>query len=259
MSDTTLTPAGTPVWCFLETPDVSVATAFYTQLFGWEHDPENGRFLLNGKIAAGIIEAPDGITAAWRVALSTHDATGTVEAIRTAGGIVTSGPTDLTGAGVLVSALDTAGAEVSFWEAEGRDGFEVMHEAGAPVWFENWTLDYAAAVPFYQAAAGWTPTSNGPAYTLNGPYTESSAGIQDVRAAAPSAMLAWEAEVVANGRSTWIVDFSADGSDGFEAFAARVTALAGSVPHPAGSDPDVVTALRVVDPTGASFGVLTSA
>ena len=78
-------------------------------------------------------------------------------------------------------------------------------------------------------------------------------------AAVPSGTLAWEAELVASGRSTWIVDLWADKSDGFEALAARVTALGGSVPHPAGSDLDLGTALGVVDPTGASFGVLTSA
>jgi uncharacterized protein len=258
MSDTAFKRVGTPVWCFLETSEVGPAIDFYTQLFGWTYDREQGVFLLNGKLTAGIVEAPDGGTAAWRVSLSTPDATATAEAIGAAGGTVTSGPTELEAAGVLVSAVDIAGALVSFWEADGREGFGVTHEAGAPEWFENWTLDYAAAVPFYEAAAGWTPTPNGPAYTLNGPYTESSAAIRDVRAAEPSATLAWEAEIVASGRSTWIVDFSADGSDGFEAFAARVTALGGSVPHPAGSDPHVRTALRVVDPTAASFGVLDS-
>ncbi len=50
---------------------------------------------------------------------------------------------------------DPAGAVVGLWQPAGHDGFAVVNEAGAPVWHQLTTRDFAKAVDFYAEVFGW--------------------------------------------------------------------------------------------------------
>ena len=50
---------------------------------------------------------------------------------------------------------DPAGAVAGLWQPTGHHGFEVVNEAGAPVFHSLTTRDYGKALDFYRQVFGW--------------------------------------------------------------------------------------------------------
>lgn len=242
-------PDGAPFWFDLATNDLDRTVAFYTQLFGWEHEqfaPEfggYGQFTKGGKRIAGVGPAMEGQPPVWGVYLRTSDADATAEAVKAAGGSIVFGPDDIPGQGRFVACVDAAGAAVDFFQPDGHDGFELWGEHGAPVWFETWTSDFDASVAFYTQAAGWpvstladTPDFR---YATYGHGPDALAGIYDATK-----------EFAANGGSSaWAVYLGADDVD---TVAARAVELGGQAPGEPRDTP-YGRQIGVMDPMGTWF------
>jgi hypothetical protein len=50
---------------------------------------------------------------------------------------------------------DPSSASFGLWQPVEHHGFEVIGEAGTPVWHQRTTRDYRAAVDFYREIFGW--------------------------------------------------------------------------------------------------------
>ena len=65
------------------------------------------------------------------------------------------GPMEVPAKGFMAMATDPSGAFFGLWQPLEHLGFEVIGEAGAPVWHELTTRDHRAAVDFYRSVFGW--------------------------------------------------------------------------------------------------------
>jgi predicted enzyme related to lactoylglutathione lyase len=57
--------------------------------------------------------------------------------------------------GHMATLTDPTGAFFGLWQPNGHNGFEVVNEAGAPVYFQLTTRDYGKALDFYREVFGW--------------------------------------------------------------------------------------------------------
>lgn len=96
-------------------------------------------------------QAPDG----WTTYFHTADIDATVSALTAAGGSSCIEPMEIPAKGFMSMATDPTGAPLGLWQPLGHQGFEVIGEAGAPVWHQLTTRDYRAAVDFYREVFGW--------------------------------------------------------------------------------------------------------
>jgi predicted enzyme related to lactoylglutathione lyase len=154
---------GEPIWLELASSQPERSLAFYGGLLGWTADPSDSldgaaTLRIGSDFVARLVPMPDD---GWIVYLKVPDAGAAAAAVRSGGGHVELGPAVVDDRGVLVIATDPAGARVGFWQPGTHPGFEVENVPGAPAWFELHTLDFAAAVPFYRAVAGWRTVSMG--------------------------------------------------------------------------------------------------
>lgn len=98
---------GTPVWFETMSKDYDAASAFYTEVFGWNlvqmpGTPEGQpRYATNGaeaEAACGICEAssflPDDVPSYWRMYLAVEDCDAAVEKVQELGGSLLDGPMD---------------------------------------------------------------------------------------------------------------------------------------------------------------------
>jgi predicted enzyme related to lactoylglutathione lyase len=156
-------PLGAPNWIDLATSDVERAQQFYGAVFGWEFEtggPEYGGYVtaaVDGQVVAGLMRndpqwnAPD----AWTTYLHTADADATVAAAVAAGGSNCGGVMDIPAKGRMAMMTDTANGFFGLWQPAGHDGFALFNEAGAPVYHQLTTSDYAKALDFYRTVFGW--------------------------------------------------------------------------------------------------------
>lgn len=157
-------PLGAPTWIDLTTSDVDRAMQFYGSVFGWTYETageEYGGYVsafLDGRIVAGLMRndpqwnAPD----AWTTYLHTSDADATVAAATAAGGANCGGVMDIPEKGRMAMMTDPAGAFFGLWQPAGHQGYAVFNEAGAPLYHQLTTSDYAGALSFYRTVFGWT-------------------------------------------------------------------------------------------------------
>lgn len=158
------TPTGAPCWLDLFSSDPARAEQFYGRLFGWtaQHGgPEFGgyvNFELDGVGVAGMMhnDGSQGVPDSWNLYFSTPDAKATTEAAREAGGQVHLDPMPVGDLGVMGMVGAPDGAAVGLWEPGAFAGYGVHNEAGAPMWHELHTRDYAGALDFYRTVFGWT-------------------------------------------------------------------------------------------------------
>ena len=156
-------PAGAPCWIDLASSDVDRAQDFYGTVFGWTFEstgPEYGGYInaaKDGHPVAGLMannpesQAPDG----WTTYFDTAD----INAI----GVDADGGRWLGVHGAPRGAREglhgsrdrPVGAFFGLWQPLEHRGFEVVGEAGAPVWHELTTRDHRAAVDFYREVFGW--------------------------------------------------------------------------------------------------------
>ena len=156
-------PLGAPTWIDLSSSDTDRAKDFYGTVFGWTFEsagPGYGGYInafKDGQPVAGLMfndpqwNSPDG----WTTYLHTADITATVAAATAAGGVSCVEPMEVKDKGRMAILTDPAGAFFGLWQPIGHQGFEVVGEAGAPVWHQLTTRDYGRALDFYREVFGW--------------------------------------------------------------------------------------------------------
>ena len=248
---------GAPAWVDLRTPDVDAALGFYSQLFGWEDDPQElpdgmGHYhiqTLGGEHVAAIAaqwpdEAARGAPPLWSTYLAVDDVDAAAARVAGAGGSLMGEPMDVMEAGRMAWLQDPAGASVCLWQANLHVGATVRGDAGSLCWHELHTADPAGAARFLGrllgVAAREEPLPDG------SPYVMLSAGGEDVAGIPPAPPDAGGAP------PRWLAYFAVGDT---AAAAARVRELGGSVIMEPTESPGGPFAV-VADPQGAAFGVV---
>lgn len=156
-------PLGAPCWIDLTTSDLEAAQNFYGTVFGWTFEsggPEYGGYLnvtRDGHRVAGMManqpefESPD----KWTTYFHTADITATIAAATSAGATVCVEPMEIPAQGHMCVATDPSGAMFALWQPLEHRGFEVIGEAGSPVWHQLTSRDYRCAIDFYREVLGW--------------------------------------------------------------------------------------------------------
>jgi uncharacterized protein len=156
-------PLGAPCWIDLSTSDVDRAKQFYGSVFGWTFEdagPEYGGYInafKDGQPVAGLMyndpqwNSPD----RWSIYLHTADVKATFDAATAAGATSWVEPMEVMDKGWMAVLTDPAGACFGLWQPAGHSGFEVVREAGAPVYFSLMTRGYGKALDFYREVFGW--------------------------------------------------------------------------------------------------------
>jgi len=241
---------GEPCWADLLTSDPDGAREFYGRLFGWtavESSMEGSDYVTfrhgDADVAGMAVqmpgsEAPD----VWSIYLAVEDVDASTGAALAAGGQVLAEPMNIGSMGRMAILSDPTGATVGLWQPIDFTGFGVIGEVGTPLWHELNTLDYPAAVAFYQKAFGWTPSvlsdTDEFRYSTIGAEGAMVAGIFDASAHLPAGM-----------PSHWQLYL---GVADVAAAAALVTELGGTVLQEPWSA-KFGTFSRVADRTGAMF------
>ena len=238
--------AGEPIWLELASSDPERSLAFYGGVLGWTADPSDSldgaaTLRLGRDFVARLVPMPDD---GWIVYLKVPDAGAAAAAVRSGGGHVDLGPAVVDDRGVLVIATDPGGARVGFWQPGTHPGFETENVPGAPAWFELHTLDFAAAVPFYRAAAGWRPVSMGDSdefrMVVHGAPGAARVGIYDAT------------RDDLDDESAWMPYFAVADTD---AAAARIRELGGALlDHPV--DTPYGRIVHATDPLGTLFTII---
>jgi uncharacterized protein len=245
-------PIGSPCWADLWTSDVEGSRKFYGELFGWEAqepNPEFGGYFMftrdGAPVAGGMGDMPDmPAQDLWTIYLATDDIGKTVGAAEAHGAQVVSPPMAVADLGSQAVLIDPTGAQLGAWQPGTFPGFTVLHERGAPSWFELHTRDHAAAVAFYRSVFRCDTNSVGDSdefryTTMRDPNGgEDLAGIMDASAFLPEGV-----------PSHWSVYWEVDDAD---AVVTKVQALGGSVVMDA-TDTPYGRLATVTDPAGAQF------
>jgi hypothetical protein len=156
-------PQGAPIWIDLTTSDLDRAQQFYGAVFGWTFTlagPDYGGYVdvaKDGHRVAGMMQNnPDWqMPDSWAIYLNTADVAATVGKVAGAGGVTCVEPMQIPDRGWMALAADPAGSLIGLWQPDGHQGFEVIGEAGAPVWHQLATTDYRKALGFYREVFGW--------------------------------------------------------------------------------------------------------
>jgi predicted enzyme related to lactoylglutathione lyase len=247
---TALTP-GAPCWTDLATSDLDQAERFYCEVLGWtarRMGPEFGdyvNFLAGDDLVAGMIgnRPESGFPDAWTLYLASADARATAAAAPAAGGQVVIDGMDVRDLGVMALVRDVGGASVGIWQPGTHRGFGARARAGAPVWHELHTRDYAGSVRFYEQVFGWQTSvmsdTDDFRYTVQVDASGTElAGIMDAGAFLPEGV-----------PPTWQTYW---GCPDVDAALATVERLGGRVLEPAQDTPFGRLA-QAADPTGATF------
>ena len=258
MSERDRYPAGVPCWVDTTQPDVDAATAFYSELFGWElagpgempGDPP-GRYYVaragDGEVA-GVASCPPGQAgAAWNTYVSVEDVDAAVRHATAAGATVVAEPFDAPPAGRAAVLTDPVGATFCLWQPAARQGAERVNEPGAWAMSMLVCTDPERAAAFYGETFGWTTEAFGPATLLRLPGYEGGEPGQPVSREV-IAVLAPPAA----GPPHWSVNFWVDDAD---ASAARAAELGGAT---VGASDEPMRTVALTDPQGAPFSVTTA-
>lgn len=244
-------PLGAPCWIDLATSDPSRATAFYSEIFGWDAvdaGPGYGGYITcfrGGLPVAGMMQnaAGSGHRDAWTTYLATPDAAATTTAALAAGAQVLVDPMQVGTQGTMAVLTDPSGAEIGAWQAAEHTGYRVLEEHGAPVWHELHTTSYTEAVAFYRRVFNWDTQVMGD----SDDFRYSALLVDGVQRAGIMDGSAWL--LPSGAPSAWHVYF---GAEDVAATLAQVTSLGGSVVQELEETPygQLATA---ADPTGAKF------
>ncbi|WP_028281214.1 VOC family protein [Arthrobacter sp. H5] len=247
------TPDGAPCWIDLASSNTDKATEFYRQLFGWtaqdmgEDYGHYVNFSKNGQVVAGMMfnSGESGFPDGWSTYLKSADARSTSEAAAAKGGSTLLAPMEVSDQGTMAYVADPAGSAIGVWQANKHTGFTLQDEAGAPVWHELMTRDFAASLNFYRQVFGWeTETQSNTdefRYTNQVHGGQPQAGVMDASGFLPEGV-----------PSHWSVYF---GVEDTEAATARVGELGGTVLSEPEDSPYGRMA-AVADPTGAAFKII---
>lgn len=242
-----------PCWIDLTSSDHNRVIPFYESLFGWHadvsEDPDYGgytTFVRNGVSIAGLGGQMPGTTVSdvWNTYIASDDADATVAKASEAGGEVLFPAMQIGDQGKMSLVLDAGGAVTGIWQAGEHRGYGAWGEHGTPVWHEQFTRDYAAALPFYESVFGWTYATLGDSdefrYSQGIVAGDMVAGIMD------------GARILTEGSpSHWRVYFGVDDTD---AAVEKVIELGGTLVDSPDDSPFGRIA-GVTDPLGARFQI----
>ena len=162
---------GHPIWFELATAKGQLAAAgdFYASVLGWriaDSGMEGLTYHLataDGDMVAGLMEIPDGMEGMppnWTLYFGVDDTDQAADNIRTAGGQIHAGPSDIPGTGRFAVASDPQGAPFGILATlpmeDGRQtqAFD-QKKAGHGNWTELMSSDPAAGFDFYARIFGW--------------------------------------------------------------------------------------------------------
>ena len=247
-------PAGTPCWVDVSVDDVPKAAAFYQGLFGWDVQaggPDTGGYSLcrlRGRIVAGLgpkFGPPDALST-WTTYLAADDADAVAAGIRAGGGQLLMEPADITDAGRMALAADTAGAPFGLWQGGTIAGIGLANEPGSLAWNEHLSRDYEASEDFYRSVFGYEyqdMSDGGFRYAMLMVGGHEVGGIGQLPDGTPE-----------EAPAAWSVYFAADDPD---AAVARALALGGSGVQPVRDSPYGRIGV-VADDQGAVFSLITT-
>jgi uncharacterized protein len=266
---------GVPCWVDTRQPDPEAAVAFYSGLFGWDHEDmmapgSPGHYyvarLRRGDVAA-IGSMPEGgpQSVAWNTYMWVQSADETASRVLAAGGRVLAGPFDVMVAGRMAVCADPEGATFSIWEAKEHKGAQIVNEPGSVNFNTLNTRDPEGAKSFYRALFGWDtlalPGGAAQMWRLPGYgdfLEQRDPGLRQRMAETAAAPDGFE-DVVAtlapiagdqpDVRAHWSVTFATEDAD---ASAEKATALGGTVDVPPFDAPWVRMTV-ITDPQGATF------
>lgn len=249
---TTSHPLGAPCWIDLSTSDIERAQQFYGAVFGWTFEsagPEYGGYVsafVDGVQVAGLMpndpqwNMPD----RWNTYLHTADADATIAAVTGAGGMSCGGVMDIPAKGRMAMVADPTGGMIGLWQPTQHLGFEATGVAGAPVWHQVTTRDFAATLDFYRAVFGWQTQAEADSDEFR--YsTVSFDGEQRIGVMDGSAFMA------ADEPSNWFFFLGADDVDKTQQL---IVDNGGSITR-AAEDTPYGRLASVADPTGAGFNL----
>lgn len=238
---------GAPCTIELLVPAPTIATSFYTALFGWSADDEGDTIALrsHGALVAHARAVDPALTKpGWLVHLIVDDPTSAAEAATRHGGSVAGHPGPDRDE---VTLRDPGGALVGARRPGAAGNIEVLHVPGTPTWFELHARNYDATLDFYRHTFGWadrTTTSEGAlAYCTLIDHQTKLAGIMDATEFLPD-----------GDAATWSVYFATADLD---ADLRRACEIGGTVVLAALATPSGRLA-EVEDTTGARFLLLQS-
>ncbi|WP_089246724.1 VOC family protein [Rhodococcoides kyotonense] len=154
-----------PCWVDLTSSDPSTVVPFYNGLFGWEADvskeAEYGgytTFFKDGVAVAGLGGQMPGttVTNVWNTYIGSADANATVARATDAGGQVLCPAMQVGDQGTMALVVDAGGAIAGVWQPNRHRGYGLWGEHGTPVWHEQFTRGYRAALAFYESVFDWT-------------------------------------------------------------------------------------------------------
>jgi uncharacterized protein len=245
-------PLGAPSWIDLTSSDVERAQDLYGAVFGWTFEsagPEYGGYInaaKDGRPVAGLManrpefQTPDN----WATYFHTADINATVSAVAAAGGASCMGPMEVPAKGHMSLATDPSSAFFGLWQPLQHRGFEVIGEAGTPVWHQLTTRDYRTAVDFYREVFGWQTEQISDSDEFR--YTTASFGDAPLLGVMDGAGFLPEGVP-----SNWTIFFGAEDVD--KALQA-ITDNGGAVLQPAEDTPYGRLA-AATDPTGTAFSL----
>jgi uncharacterized protein len=156
-------PLGAPTWIDLTTSDIDRAQEFYGTVFGWTFEsagPVYGGYtnaFKDGRPVAGLMRndpqwnSPD----CWATYFHTSAIKATMAKANASGAATCVDAMEVKDKGWMGVLTDPEGAVFGLWQPAGHQGFEVVKEAGAPVYFQLTTRDYGKALDFYRQVFGW--------------------------------------------------------------------------------------------------------
>lgn len=168
-SETGISRTGEFVWIDLVTDDVEAARQFYGELFDWQFR-EEGEILSvtsEGRRIAGIArrDADDADEAgrseagatgsAWISSLSVPDIDEAASRVKSSGGRIEIGPTDVGARGRAALVSDPGGAHFLLLSTRDGDPEPRTPAVGEWLWRELWTLDADEAIAFYEQLGGF--------------------------------------------------------------------------------------------------------
>jgi predicted enzyme related to lactoylglutathione lyase len=234
------------VWFEHVSNDIERARAFYGELVGWRSDParagsEPYAMIVNG--AEPIGGFCNGVPGHWRSYLSVEDVDAAAKRATVAGAKLLMAPQTFGEVGRGAELADPGGASLCIWTGSGNDRPDREHvPAGDWYWNECMTTDPAKSLAFYEGVFGFTHevmnVGRGDYYVLKQGEV-ARAGLM----ASPQAGIA----------SFWLPYLSVCDCD---VTASKAAALGARIALPPLDIPNVGRIAAVVDPLGATIGLI---
>jgi uncharacterized protein len=248
------------VWFELRSTDVEKSKAFYTELLGWQAEPQEmggTKFELvraSGKEVAIISAAQGKAKSHWVPFVSVTDVDASVKTIEEQQGKVVTPATDIPNIGRFAMLTDPNGVEFAVFKSVKSDDPDGPPAAGNFVWAEYLTKNkkqHQTALTFYPATLGYTTSQ------MQMGEGKSKSTYDMLQYKAPSGQDVPRAGVQAAKPGSlggqWLPWVTVDDVD---AVIANAKKLKGKVPVKAHDIPTVGRAAIVADSTGAAIGLL---